>query len=153
MSKNDQAGIFELTQKAYKNIKQKIHSLKKEEGIKGNKLAKTPGQEKIKVDISAMSVAKATLVVILLYAITQFVIKIYVILLIFFVSLLFAAAIDPWVAKLEKKKIPRGISIILIYLFVFAILWLLVISFIPLVASQISELAGKIQHLIHPHFF
>lgn len=104
--------------------------------------------ERVAVDISALSVAKATLVVIALYAAAQFIVSINEILIIFFVSLLFASAIDPWIDRLERMRVPRSLSILLFYLLIFGVFWILVVSLVPLIAIQLSELASRIQTLI-----
>lgn len=109
----------------------------------------TAKPEKTLVDISPKSIAKATIVVILLYTLTQFVYEIRDIIFLFFLSLLFSAALDPTVDKLEKKKIPRSISIFFIYLIIFIILVIFISNFIPLVASQLLELAGRVGEIVN----
>lgn len=79
----------------------------------------------------------------------EFIYEIRDIILIFFVALLFSAALDPTVDNLEKKHIPRGISIILIYLIIFTVLAIFISNFIPLVASQIIELSSRVGELVN----
>ncbi|MBI2463445.1 AI-2E family transporter [Candidatus Peregrinibacteria bacterium] len=105
--------------------------------------------EKTLVDLSPKSIAKATMVVILLYTLTQFVYGIKDILLLFFLALLFSAALDPTVDRLERKKIPRSISILCIYLIIFIILVIFISNFIPLVASQLIELAQRVGEIVN----
>lgn len=105
--------------------------------------------EKTVVEISPLSVAKATAIIILLYALTQFIYEIRAILLVFFISLLFSAALDPTVDRLEKRRIPRGISIIFIYLMIFVIIGIFISNFIPIVSEQIIELSKGVGELIN----
>ncbi|MBU2523672.1 AI-2E family transporter [Patescibacteria group bacterium] len=145
-----QVGFFELTHKAYSNLKGKINKLKKHDKEVARDLhePKNPRQDRVTVDISSLSVAKAGLVVVALYALTQFVVEINGIILVFFVALLFSAAIDPLIDRMEALKIPRGVGVILIYIVILALIWLVVISFVPLVADQVGELANRAQSLI-----
>lgn len=151
MKKNKHIGFLTITRGAFSALRARIKKLKEENQITDEVQPYKPHRketEKICVDISATSVAKAALVVIILYAATQFVVSINEILILFFVSLLFSSAIDPWINKLENKKIPRSISIILFYLFLLGIIWVMVVSLIPLIAGQMSELAARIQTMI-----
>jgi predicted PurR-regulated permease PerM len=61
-----------------------------------------------------------------------------------FVSVILAAAFDPFVDFLEKRKIPRAISILLIYIILLAIISLVVILLIPPVAEQVGQLARNL---------
>ncbi|MBI5755213.1 AI-2E family transporter [Candidatus Peregrinibacteria bacterium] len=107
-----------------------------------------PKSSRMLIDLSVGSIAKAMLVVILLYVLTQFVFEIRDILLIFFVALLFSAALDPTVDFFETKRIPRSISILIIYVLIFLILGIFISNFIPLVAVQVFELANRVGDLI-----
>ncbi|MBI2453453.1 AI-2E family transporter [Candidatus Peregrinibacteria bacterium] len=136
-----------------KQWKEKIHNLKEKraEDEIGQLIDKISHgkQEKTLIEISTISVAKATLVVILFFVLAEFIYEIRDIILIFFVALLFSAALDPTVDNLEKKHIPRGISIILIYLIIFTVLAIFISNFIPLVASQIIELSSRVGELVN----
>jgi predicted PurR-regulated permease PerM len=88
-------------------------------------------------NISALTVVKIILVLILFY----FLFLIKNVLAILFVALVFASAIDPWVDWLQKRKIPRGVSMISIYLIMFFILSLLVYLIIPPILEQTNQLS------------
>ncbi|MBI2453753.1 AI-2E family transporter [Candidatus Peregrinibacteria bacterium] len=70
------------------------------------------------------------------------------IIIVFFVSLLFAAALDPMVDSLERKRIPRSIGILIIYVGVISIIGLFIANLAPIVAKEVSELASKVQDLV-----
>lgn len=85
----------------------------------------------VTVDISTKTLAK--LLIILLVLLFFYVIR--DIMLIVFISIVFAAAVDPWIDKLERLKIPRAVGILTIYLIVLAI----VVTSIGLLVPPISE--------------
>ncbi|MBU1132333.1 AI-2E family transporter [Patescibacteria group bacterium] len=89
------------------------------------------------LDISILSILKFFLVVICLY----FLFLIKEVIAILFVSLIFASSVDPWVDKLEKIKIPRGLGILLIYFVVFVFLVSVVYFLIPPFVTQIGQLS------------
>lgn len=89
------------------------------------------------INISAMTIIKIILVLLLFYFL--FIIK--DILAVLFISLIFSSAIDPWVDWLQKRKIPRGVSMIAIYILVFLIISLLVYLIIPPIIEQSVQLA------------
>jgi len=90
----------------------------------------------IYINITAMGVVKVILIFILFYLL--FLIK--DILAILFVSLVLASAFDPWVDWMQKKKIPRGIGIIIIYLILFLVVASVISLLIPPIVNQTTEL-------------
>jgi len=91
----------------------------------------------IYVNITTINVIKILLMFILFY----FLFLIREILAVLFISLVLASAIDPWVDWFEKRKIPRGISMFIIYFFVFAIIALVLYLLIPPIIEQVNDLA------------
>lgn len=55
--------------------------------------------------------------------------------------------IEPMAARMEKKKIPRMVSVIIIYLFGIAILSLVLFLLIPPVAQQMKQLAANLPNI------
>lgn len=88
------------------------------------------------IDISILSIIKFFLVILLLF----FLYVIKEILAILFVSIIFASAVDPWVDKMQRKRIPRGISILFIYIILFGFISLAIYALIPPLAEQVSQL-------------
>jgi len=62
------------------------------------------------------------------------------VLAILFVALIFASAVDPWVDALERLKIPRWLTILLIYGLLFIIVFLVVYLLIPPMSAQFGQL-------------
>jgi predicted PurR-regulated permease PerM len=89
------------------------------------------------IDVSIFTIIKFFLVVVALF----FLYLIKEVLALIFVALIFAAAVDPWVDRLEKYKFPRGVSILLIYLVLFSLLFLVVYLLIPPIITQVGQLA------------
>jgi len=81
------------------------------------------------------------LVVYLLYLVRD-------ILAILFVSLILASAIDPWVDWMQRKKIPRGVGVLVIYSVLFAFVSLVIYLIIPPIAKEISELASNFPKIL-----
>ncbi|KKR08131.1 MAG: hypothetical protein UT32_C0003G0007 [Parcubacteria group bacterium GW2011_GWC2_39_14] len=88
-------------------------------------------------DISIWSIVKFFLVVILLF----FLYVIKDVLAIIFVSIIFSSAVDPWVDKMQSKHFPRFVSILLIYVVLFSIIFLAVYALIPPLTEQVTQLA------------
>jgi predicted PurR-regulated permease PerM len=58
-----------------------------------------------------------------------------------FLALVFTAAIDPAVDWLHRKKVPRGVGVLIIYLILFLIIGSMLYLLIPAIISQISDLS------------
>ncbi len=98
----------------------------------------------VTVDFSLGHVARITIVVLLLLALFTFVQEISGVLLIFFISFLLAAAVDPLVDKMLLFRIPRSVSMILIYIVLFFLMGLFVSNVMTLVAEQIAGIATNV---------
>ncbi len=103
------------------------------------------GQREINLQITTLGIIKIIIVLLVL----AFLFLIKDLLIILFVSFVLAAALNPIVNKWEEnKRMPRSLSLILIYLVLFIILAVIVSSFLPTI---IAELKGLIQNL-SPYF-
>lgn len=89
------------------------------------------------VNISTMTIFKVIIVLLSLYIL--FLIR--DIILVFFVSLIFASAVTPWVDWMQKKSIPRTVGILLIYLTLFIIISFVIYLIIPPIISQVGDLS------------
>ncbi|MBT4384316.1 AI-2E family transporter [Candidatus Peregrinibacteria bacterium] len=145
--------FFKSSRKKMKKLREKIRKLKEEQDKEEQKLQtiKKPKVEKkdeVVVHISALSAAKATIVVLALVILANFLGDITDIILVFFVSILFAAALDPTVDSLEKYKIPRALSVIGIFIIIIGLIVFFISQLVPLVASQIIELAKNLNTIV-----
>ncbi len=96
------------------------------------------------INISTFSIIKIFLVFILL----AFLFYIRDIVTIFFVALVFASALNPWVDWLNQKKIPRPLGILSIYLLILLVISLVVYLLIPPISKQIGEISQKFPQAI-----
>ena len=106
-------------------------------------------EPRTKVDISLASVVKATLAIIGLIGMTLFVIQIKSIIVLFFISAFLALALDPFVDKMQKYRIPRSIGILFIYLIFIGVIGFVIASFIPILATEIPRLAHAVLEWIN----
>ncbi|KKS41084.1 MAG: hypothetical protein UV02_C0033G0023 [Candidatus Kuenenbacteria bacterium GW2011_GWA2_42_15] len=90
--------------------------------------------------ISYQSIMRVIVVLFILF----FVYLIRDILALLFVSIIFAAAVDPWVDWLKKYKMPRAISILMIYLILLAVFSLIIVMLVPAMADQIVQIVSNI---------
>lgn len=96
-----------------------------------------PKDKVININITTATIIKTILILILLW----FLIFIRSIIGVFLVSLLLTAALKPMVDWMEKRKIPRGLGLSLLYLAFFAIISLTLILTIPPLIHQTKQLA------------
>jgi predicted PurR-regulated permease PerM len=91
-----------------------------------------------KIEISHKTIIFTVLFLIFVWILYQ----IKDVILIFFVSLMIMAILNPTVSKLTRLKIPRAVSIILIYLFIFAILSVAIVGIVPPLVEQSTNFAS-----------
>ena len=93
----------------------------------------------INISITSGTIIKTIAIFVLLY----FLYLIGDILILFFVSLVFSSALDPWVDRLKKKKIPRSASVLLLYFMVFSVLGAALYLIIPPIINEVNSLANN----------
>lgn len=94
----------------------------------------------INISITSGTIIKAIAIFVLLY----FLYLIGDILILFFVSLVFSSALDPWVDQLKKKKIPRSLSVLLIYFIVFAFLGTAIYLITPPIINEVNGISKNL---------
>jgi predicted PurR-regulated permease PerM len=154
--KNPLQKIFSGTQKSLTDFQMKVNNLKKHAEEKPQEKAappKLPGSslkdmQKVVLEVSAGTVAKSTAVVLLLLLLLYFLYQISGILVLLFVSFLFAAALDPIVDFMQKRKIPRSLGVLIIYIVVFCILGFSLSSIIPVVAKQVVDIGKAVADFV-----
>ena len=98
----------------------------------------------ININISSKTIFKVVLVFLLLY----FFYLIKDVLIILFVSLILASAVDPMVDWMQSKRIPRSIGILIIYLIFFLVFSLAIYLIIPPIAAEIKGLADNFPRIL-----
>lgn len=102
----------------------------------------------ISIDISSQTILK---IVVIILAIL-FVRSIADILFLLFVALVLAAAIDPSITALERRGIPRGFGLAIIYILLIAAASLIVVLLIPILVTQLEQFARQVPDLYQKAF-
>lgn len=93
-----------------------------------------------KVEISHKTIVFTVLFLIFLL----FLYKIRYIILLLFIAIIFMSALSPIVDRMQKLKIPRGISIIIIYLLIWALISTGIASLVPPLIEQTSKFITRL---------
>lgn len=142
--------LIKSTQAKLNFIKKKVlpDPVPEEQPLKIAKRIPDAPVQHVQISASAGQMAKFVAITIILLLLTAFLYKISDILILFFIALLFAAALDPMVDALERKRIPRGLGVVIIYVGVLLFLALLISNLVPIVAAEVAQLAVHIQDFI-----
>jgi predicted PurR-regulated permease PerM len=146
--------FFKKTQNQFEKFRETLQAMKNKTEIEEEilcELEKAPNTNVI--DISATSVAKATLTIIGLLLLTYIFYEIKDILIMLFISIFLATVIDPMVDKMETQNIPRWLGVIIIYLIVLFIIIFFIANIIPLVFSQIKEIVINVSQYLNNLYF
>ena len=93
--------------------------------------------EMTKLDISAGTWLKALVIVAAVY----FLYRVIDVLALVFVAIIFATALEPSVNWLNRRRIPRALSVLILYLVIFFVLSLIIVLMVPPLIDQVTELA------------
>ena len=99
-----------------------------------------PEQKELFLNIKSITVIK----IILIFCMFYFLFLIKDILAVLFISLVLAAAFEPWVEWLQRKKIPRGIGVMLVYLAIFGTFAISLFLIIPPIVTEITDLSNSL---------
>ncbi|MDO8592309.1 MAG: AI-2E family transporter [bacterium] len=97
-------------------------------------------QRPININITSATILKVIAIFALLYL--MFLIK--DVLILFFVALVFSSALDPSVDWLKQRKIPRTLSVLLIYLTAFAIVALVLYLILPPIIKEVNDISSNL---------
>lgn len=94
--------------------------------------------KKLTIDVSTATLLKILLIVVLVA------VAIYLreVLMLFFIALILASAINPWVDWFQKKHLPRSISIMALYILAFALIFCSAYLLIGPITSEIKNLSA-----------
>ncbi|RJO59417.1 AI-2E family transporter [Candidatus Parcubacteria bacterium] len=104
-------------------------------------MAENPGNPSLNISTSTM--LRLILVVIVL----AFAYTIREVFVLFIVALVLATALDPWVDKMQARKIPRSLGVVLLYILLFGTIALILAIIIPPLINQINELSSNFPSL------
>ncbi len=93
--------------------------------------------EYMKIEISVATFLKALVIIAAVY----FFYRVLDVLTLVFLSIIFATALEPAVNWMNRNRIPRVLSVLIMYLVVFFVLSLIIILIVPPLIDQVTELA------------
>lgn len=96
------------------------------------------------VEISTKSVARSTIVILAILLMSYFLYEIKGLLILFFISLFFASALEPSVDWLEQRRIPRFAGVLMILILFFGLFVVVIGSAIPIIVKQVTTIASSI---------
>ena len=100
---------------------------------------------------STINISTATILkIVVIFLIISFLYLIKEVLLIIFVALILASAFDPWVDWFERKKIPRSLGILIIYIVLFAVITFAFILIVPPISKDVTQLSENFP-LLNPY--
>jgi predicted PurR-regulated permease PerM len=106
-------------------------------------------KDEILMHVSISSIVKATFAIVGVALLFYFLYLVRDKVLILLLAIFLAVIIDPGVNFFERRKIPRGLSIVMVYVIVLAVVLFLVISLIPIIAEQIQQMSIKAAQTIN----
>lgn len=104
--------------------------------------------EKRFIHLSLPDFSKAIVILIGLALLAFILFEIKSLLFLLFFSYLFSQALVPFVEKLSKFKIPKGLSITFVFIFVIGIISIFLGNFIPILSNELLALGVQAQNLI-----
>jgi predicted PurR-regulated permease PerM len=98
----------------------------------------------ININITSGTIIKTIAIFILFYLLYL----VSDILILFFVSLVFSSALDPWVDQLKKRKIPRSASVLMLYFIVFSVLAVTLYLIVPPIIKEVNSMSNSLPSYI-----
>ena len=141
-------GVFHKTMRLLKRVQKIQEDLKKGNEVEKFSLPDTEELEEKalpvqRVDLSTSSVVKSTFAIMAILVFAWFLFSVQDLIIIFFISLFFAAALDPAVDWLESKKFPRALGVVLIYVVLLTVVIAIIGSMVPIIIQQITTLINN----------
>ncbi|MBT3834865.1 AI-2E family transporter [Candidatus Peribacteria bacterium] len=106
-------------------------------------IKKQKEKDEIVMHVSISSIVKATFAIVAVALLFYFFYEVRDKILILLLAMFIAVIIDPGVNFFERRKIPRGLAIVFVYVIVLAVVLFLIISLIPIIAEQIQQMSIK----------
>lgn len=109
--------------------------------------AETPAV--LTVRFSPLSILQSTLVIVAVALALALVVLLRDVIILLLLGFFVAAIIDPGVRMMERWGVPRGIGVLVHYLFALFVLVFLMVSLIPLIADQLQQIAFLINSQVN----
>src|SRR3989344_5514820 len=130
-----------LGEKAQRFLARAKREMQKEEKKSSTPLPKGEHLDEIRFRISTGSLLQSAFTILAIIIGTWFVVQIRDKIILILLSILVAVIIDPGVHRMEHMGIPRGLVVLIHYFFALFLFFFLLFSLIPIVASQLQQIA------------
>lgn len=130
-----------LGEKAQRFLARAKKEMQKEEKKSSTPLPKGEHLDEIRFRLSTGSLLQSAFTILAIIVGTWFVIQTRDKIILVLLSVFVAIIIDPGVYKMEHAGIPRGIGILIHYFFALFLFFFLLFSLIPIIASQLQQIA------------
>ncbi len=97
--------------------------------------------QKIEFTISSATIAKVLVVVFLFLILGKLAVQLQSILIVTFICFFLAMGLSPIVSSLERRRIPRPLAILLLYILFLGVLVILFYQIVPILGEQLSAIA------------
>ena len=137
--------VIKAVSETFENLKQKRDTIKQKEKLTGEVDLRTVfggSDHPVEVTIGLKSMIKILPVVALFWFASGIIIELQNIIVLAAISFFIALSLSPICDKLESYKIPRPLSILLLYAIFFGMLGVLFVKVIPIIGAQLAELAS-----------
>jgi predicted PurR-regulated permease PerM len=137
--------------KKAQNLLQKAAEIRRKSAAEGTEVMPEPSSKEAELTVrfSLLSVAEATLMIILVLAAVWVAMILRETIILLLLGFFVAAVTDPGVRALERMGFPRGIGILLLYFAAAFIFIFLFVSLIPIVASQVQQIVFLLNDAIN----
>ncbi|OGJ56807.1 hypothetical protein A2635_04430 [Candidatus Peribacteria bacterium RIFCSPHIGHO2_01_FULL_51_9] len=130
-----------LGEKAQRFLARAKREMQKEEKKSSTPLPKGEHLDEIRFRISTGSLLQSAFTILAIIIGTWFVVQIRDKIILILLSILVAVIIDPGVHRMEHMGIPRGLVVLIHYFFALFLFFFLLFSLIPIIASQLQQIA------------
>lgn len=147
MTRNNPSTSFSsfriIGKKAQQLLQRARHSMTSKNDMKQRKmtLPPAPSCDEITVHLSVGSVIRAAFTILAIIASVWAVSILRGVLILMLLAAFAAVVMDPSITRLERLYVPRGLAILLHYVVALCLVVFLVVSFIPIIASQLQQIA------------
>src|SRR3989344_7691292 len=101
--------------------------------------------QRVTLDISTATIIR----IIVLVALALFLYLIHQVVAVVFFAIVIASALDPIARKLEEKKIPRMLSVIVLYILVFSFIIFILSLIVPVLLEEVNQLNEVLPNIVN----
>lgn len=153
MKKSTQNWFQKLSAHVEERRREFESSKKRHERKSPTKAIKVPVKEtesitKVEIDVSAKTIIKVLVIVMLTLAASEIIIELKSILVMTFVSAILVLGISPMLNKLESYQIPRPLAIVILYIIFLGIMTTFFIQLVPIIVEQLIGLSIDLKNII-----